>query len=494
MADKGSTALPGREVTSRGGAASRTIRGENRPARPAPPPARRATVWWGRPVSEHLLSAIWQAQWLRRAALRTTDGRSVRVVYRGRWSHGLGPDFRDALLVFDDGPLLRGDIEVHRRAADWAAHGHQHDPRYAAVILHVTYDEAAVECRRPDGAVLPQVALAPVLLGPLDRFQPPATLPLGALGDGPCANHLVATAPERLLATVRAAGLARLRQKAAVVEASFTAMPPDQSFYAGLLEALGYSQNRAPALALAAALPLQALDDACVGLPPARAQARLAALLLGAAGFLPWRGPAGLRLRADFVAAMEREWQVAGAPWRSPDRAAPRWELGRVRPANHPARRLLGLAVLLAAHGPARLPAALLALARDPTAPQALRAAAGAMLWPAAAAGAATVLIGADRAGEIAVNVVLPHALARAAAGGDAALAAAAEALAAVLPAGPGNARTRAMLAQFGGPRPLPIRSALEEQGLLHLYAGWCASRRCYECPVAAAVSGRPPA
>lgn len=456
--------------------------------------AGRAIGSWGRPVSERLLSAIWQAQWLRRAALRTTDGRSVRVVYRGRWSHGLGPDFHDALLVFDDGPLLRGDIEVHWRAADWIAHGHQHDPRYAAVILHVTYEAVPAECRRLDGAALPQVALAPALLGPLDQFVPPAALPLGALGDGPCAAQLVATAPERLLATVRAAGLARLRQQAAAVEASFTVMTPDQSFYAGLLEALGYSQNRAPARALAAALPLQALDDACFGLPPARAQARLAALLLGAAGFLPWRGPAGLRLRPDFVAAMEHEWQTAGAPWRLSDRPAPRWELGRVRPANHPARRLLGLAVVLAAAGPARLPAVLLALVRDPAARRALPAAVSAALWPAAAAGAAPTLIGADRAGEIAVNVVLPHALARAATGGDAALAAATEALAAALPAGSGNAKTRAMLAQFGGPRPLPIRSALEEQGVLHLYAGWCANRRCYECPVAAAVSDRPPA
>jgi hypothetical protein len=446
-------------------------------------------------MREQVLSAIWQAQWIRREGLRTLDGRAVRVVYRGRWSHGFGPDFRDALLVFDDGPLLRGDIEVHRHASDWAAHGHERDERYAAVILHVTLEPAPVACRRADGEALPQLALASYLMGPVERFEPPATLPLGALGEGPCAGHVVSTEPARLLQTVRAAGLARLRRKAAVVEASFGVATPDQSFYAGLLEALGYAENREPALALAAALPLQTLDDLSFGLPPARMRLRLAALLLGAGGFVPWRGPAGLALDAAWAADLEREWAAVGAPWRQPGHRPPAWQVGRVRPANHPARRLLGLAVLLAAHGPARLPSALLQLLVEAaTAPRALIATCGAAL-PTDAGGAAgpVTLIGSDRAREIVVNVVLPHALARAATCGDGRLAAAAEAAAGALPGGPGNAKTRAMLAQFGGERPLAIRSALEEQGLLHLYASWCASRRCYECPVALTVSGRRP-
>jgi hypothetical protein len=449
----------------------------------------------GFPVDEHRISQVWQAQWLRAGELRTVDGRTVRVVYRGRWSRGLGPDFQGALLVFDDGPLLRGDIEIHRRAADWAGHGHERDPRYAAVILHVTYEPAAVSCRRQDGALVPQLALEPFLRGPIDGFEPPATPPLGALGQGPCAGELVANAPERLRAIVAEAGRARLRRKAAVVEASYSAATPDQSFYAGLAEALGYSQNREPCLALAAALPLQALDDLCYGLPAERARARLAALLLGAAGFLPWRAPAGLALPPAAVAAIEREWATVGAPWRPPAARPPAWDLSRLRPANHPARRLLGLAILLAATGPARLPAMLLALLLDrATDSPAVLAACQVSLPPELAAdGVAPTLIGADRAGEVVVNVLLPHALARAASGGDPRLGPAAEAAAAALPAGPGNAKTRAMLAQFGGPRPLRLRSALETQGLLHLYDSWCERRRCYECPVAGTVSARLP-
>jgi hypothetical protein len=438
-------------------------------------------------VLEQTLSVIWQAQWLRRDALRTIDGRAVRVVYRGRWTHGLGPDFRDAMLVFDDGPLVRGDIELHRRAIDWAAHGHEHDQRYASVVLHVTYDEQPAVCRRPDGEVVPQLALAPALPAPVEQFTPPAFLPLGALGDGPCASHVVTTHPALLLATVQDAGRQRLRQKAAVVEAAAAPQSPDQSLYADLAEALGYAQNRAPFRALAAHLPLTALDALAFGLPPDVARVRLAAVLLGVAGFLPWSEPGGQHLPAALSDALNAEWARHGDAWQAAD-WTPAWELARVRPANHPARRLLGLAALLARAGPALYPRRLTALATGGNSAD-LLAACAAEDWTQPAA--AEALIGRDRATEIAVNVAVVHALARAPRA-DPAATAAAEAMAARLPVGALSAPARAMLAQFGGSPRLRVRSALEHQGLLHLHGRWCATRRCYECPVAALVSGRP--
>ncbi|MGH2560690.1 MAG: DUF2851 family protein, partial [Thermomicrobiales bacterium] len=42
------------------------------------------------------------------ASLQTVDGREIRIVHRGSWSHGLGPDFRDAMIEFDGRTLASG--------------------------------------------------------------------------------------------------------------------------------------------------------------------------------------------------------------------------------------------------------------------------------------------------------------------------------------------------------------------------------------------------
>jgi hypothetical protein len=53
---------------------------------------------------------------------------------------------------------------------------------------------------------------------------------------------------------------------------------------------------------------------------------------------------------------------------------------------------------------------------------------------------------------------------------------------------GAGNQNSRLMHELLGGAGRFAPRSMVDEQGLLHLYTAWCAARRCYECPVAAAA------
>lgn len=87
-----------------------------------------------RHVPELAVSAAWQAQGFA-GPLRTVDGRLVEVVHRGTWTHGFGPDFRDALLLFDGREMRAGSVEVHLRTAAWVGHGHHLDPRYDDVYL-----------------------------------------------------------------------------------------------------------------------------------------------------------------------------------------------------------------------------------------------------------------------------------------------------------------------------------------------------------------------
>jgi hypothetical protein len=261
---------------------------------------------------------------------------------------------------------------------------------------------------------------------------------------------------------------------------------PDQVFYADLLEGLGYSQNRQPARQLAARLPLVHLAALVADLAPARRPWRLAALLLLAAGLLPWQAATGLQHSPTFIGELRQEMQDLGGRvgWPEPP---PIWRSVQLRPANRPARRLLGLAWLLAPE-PDQLPGRLLDLVRQAGSdPQPLLTALTIGRWGGLGDGSGR-LIGRERALALLVNVLLPHALARAALTGETALGQAAEGVLARLPAGALERPSRAMLVQLSGLAVGRPTRALEQQGLLHLHHQWCHDRRCASCPIAGLV------
>ncbi|MEZ4758308.1 MAG: DUF2851 family protein [Flavobacteriales bacterium] len=53
-----------------------------------------------------------------------------------------------------------GAVEVHVRAGEWHAHGHQHDPAYDGVVLHVVH-QGDRPVRTSAGRLLPTVELGP---------------------------------------------------------------------------------------------------------------------------------------------------------------------------------------------------------------------------------------------------------------------------------------------------------------------------------------------
>ena len=108
---------------------------------------------------EITLSAAW-ASGEAAAPTETVDGRAVSVVFRGSWTHGFGPDFRDAMVCFDDVRFQTGSIEIHLDTGAWRDHGHNLDPRYNDVVLHLVARHDGSETRRQDGALVPVAVLS----------------------------------------------------------------------------------------------------------------------------------------------------------------------------------------------------------------------------------------------------------------------------------------------------------------------------------------------
>ena len=378
--------------------------------------------------------------------LADTEGQTLLVQFPGRCWGGPGPDFRGAVLRLASGELVRGDVEVHRRASGWTTHGHAQDAAYRDVVLHVV-GRADTRTFDNNGRRVRTLEL---------RASPAARDTLAPAP--PCVRG-----PPEVAAAIARAGQQRLAQKTERFRQQLTSAPPDQVVWRGAAEALGYTHNGAAMARVAEAVSwerAQAVlaEDGAVG---------LTALLLGSAGLLP--------------AATLAEAHA----WRRFERAGARpaldvwaWRLAAVRSANHPVPRLRGLAAL-AARWQAQLAAA--AASAESNSPIGLATLALERVWKAVEATrprlwdlfAASPWVGRGRAQVIVVNVLLPVARALGVTGVDA--------LYARLPGEPSNRVSRYMADLLGEPGQR-FASAQQQQGLVQLFNTTCAGRWCERC------------
>ena len=427
---------------------------------------------------EITLSAAWHSGAIG-AELLTTDGESIQVVHRGAWSHGLGPDFQDALLLFDGRELRAGGVEIHLSTRGWIDHGHHVDPAYDAVVLHVVSRHDGTVTRRLDGALVPVVTI-----GPPDRFAVPdfAEWDWDRVGGDICARRTMATSPQAIRQILFGLGDIRLAVRSARIEARLSAEPPAEVLWAELLDGLGFTSNREPMRALARLVPVASLEALLQATVIADRGATARGILLGTAGFLPLsqtEAHAG-HLPAAQVGRLEEAWRTRGAPWHDAGMPSSHWNRARVRPANHPIARLLSAASMIsqATSRGGMLPSILEILVDEDDLVSSFRA---------LTADDVAIAIGEDRALDMLASSVIPFALALAAHTGDHALSNAAAQHWERLPAPAGNSVTRRAARQVAGRAPLGKIGARGSQGLIHLDTVLCQPRRCFECPVASA-------
>ena len=441
------------------------------------------------------------------------DGSRWRVRHPGRVNQDAGPDFVEAVLETLPGAAVRGAVvELHHRASDWQAHGHDLNPRYNTVTLHLILVEnrPSIPTLAANGRRIPRVVIDPARLSlparPVRRQRGDAglwtygcQLP-GAVGrDRQRAAHVIGMAGDIRLAWLTR--IFRLDLARATLDGD-PALPAtqivEQVLYEGIADALGFSQNRTAMRQLARSVPLAALPRADpLGADYPDTLASAATTLLTAAKLVPAAPHQPPRQLPLLAGATEPQSAVA----------APRsvhnhhWQANRTRPGNAPVRRIVALAALavswppqglgqavlrrLAADDPAgsgrhrgRSWSALAGLVRQPAPPPAVvRHLRRLDVWPDEEAFSA--LIGASRAADIVVNVLLPYSLAVARDG----------------PPGTGQRARRVFLEH-----PLLVenwitrlmskrtgfraRTAREQQGLIRLYEHYSHSLFCKQCPL----------
>lgn len=285
------------------------------------------------PPPERLLQSIWHHQRLKRDALRTLDGKAIQVLHPGFWNHEPGPDFRNAVIRIE-GEVRTGDIEIDLAHRGWHDHGHDVNPGFRNVILHVIWSGENLPMPFPVMTMEGALDASLVELAEWLGTEPAQGWPKELSGN--CCAPLSAMESKPLSELLQQAALVRLSRKGREMEFRARQVGWKQAFWESAFRALGYKHNTWPMQRIAESLPV--LQEDRPALLPMQAR------LLGISGLLPDDLPG--RTEADSY--VQQLWDIW---WRERDSLSghilPRavWKLAGIRPANHPQRRLA-----LAAH------------------------------------------------------------------------------------------------------------------------------------------------
>jgi len=476
------------------------------------------------PIREKLVRCLWFDQFLEQSALRIEDGQSLSVFSPGYWNQGSGPDFSNAELSFDDGPRIRGDVEVHVNTSGWKRHGHEKDPAYGRVVLHVVLNnDTRAPCVTHEQKRIPQLVLSKHLsadlseiLQSLDADQYPR---IGSGREGTCCRSLRGCGrDEKWLARfLDIAGDERVLNKAERFERQMAASTPDKVFYEALMESMGYSANRHGFSRLARVVSLDDLKRYVpLDAPPEERRLVVESLLMGGAGFLDDLEAETADVEtAGYLATLNHFWHKG--PSQEISLLSPSiWQHRQTRPTNRPIRRLAGVSCFLALWLPEGLCRAMLTSIE--TVPRGQGSAAQmrhlvkelCALFESDAVGywacrtafgpkclsRPSRLIGHTRAIQIIVNVVIPVLLALARRSGENRVARKLHNVYSSLRPVADNSIVRYMKARvFGDPEggSRVVCSLRRQQGLLQVFHDFCesASMTCDDCGLLAAIEGR---
>lgn len=281
---------------------------------------------------EEIFQLLWQNRMLG-LPFALESGERIRVIDPGVLNRNAGPDFFNAKVKID-GKTWAGNIEIHMKASDWHRHGHDSDPAYDNVILHVVaLSDTAI--RRLDGSIIPQMQVRL----PENFYRTFAYLN-GTNPEIRCASRLRHIDRIRRADWIETLTIERLQQKASRIEEALHASHGDwnAACFLTLARALGFGLNGIPFEMLAQSIDLNHLRRHSDNIM------QMEAIFFGQAGMLdPTAHTTDRRYQL-----MCREYQFLARKYSMHPIPRAAWKFARTRPQNLPYRRIALLAKAMA--------------------------------------------------------------------------------------------------------------------------------------------------
>lgn len=283
-------------------------------------------------MRESFLHFLWRWRRFAHRDLLTTQGQSLEILHPGDWNTHAGPDFFNARLRLDD-TIWAGNVEMHLKASEWMAHGHQNDSAYDNVILHVVLEEDQPVVLA-SGQRIPCLELKnriPAnILETYQRLEHERSWI-------PCESFFTQTPDIVRLNWLDRLLVERLEQKTAAIAAMLetTGNHWEETFYRLLARNFGLKVNAEPFEALARSLPLSMLARHL------HHPLQIESLFLGQAGLLQ------VVFQETYPNELAREYRFLQHKYQLTPMNPEQWKFLRLRPANFPSIRIAQFSALI---------------------------------------------------------------------------------------------------------------------------------------------------
>jgi hypothetical protein len=290
-------------------------------------------------MKEEFLHYLWKYSLYDMESLVDNEKNRIVILNPGEYNRDSGPDFFNARISVA-GTVWAGNIEIHTKSSHFDNHGHQNDPAFNNVILHIVSEND----KRVYNAKGEEILTAKISFDPAyyDKYISLINNPYIIA----CQDDIKQLDAILIRHWLNALIIERLQSKSDSILKIFseTGNDWDETFYRLLARYFGFRVNTEPFEMLATALPYRIIRKHSDSI------FQIEALLFGTAGLLE-TGLFKEALTDEYYRNLIKEYNVLSAKYSLQPLHGWLWKFSRLRPPNFPTIRLSQLAALLSISG-----------------------------------------------------------------------------------------------------------------------------------------------
>jgi hypothetical protein len=290
-------------------------------------------------MKEEFLHYLWKYSLYDPDKLFDNDGNKIIVINPGEYNRDSGPDFFNARISIA-GTLWAGNVEIHTRSSQFDTHGHQNDPAFNNVILHVVAEnDKRVFNAKGEELLTIELVFDPVFY---EKYLSLVNNPYIIA----CQEDIRTLDNIFLRLWLNSLVIERFQSKSELILKIFSETGNDweETFYRLLTRYFGFRVNTEPFEMLATALPFRIIRK------HADNRFQIEALLFGTAGMLE-EGLFKDALSDEYYRELIREYRILSAKYSLQPIHGWLWKFSRLRPANFPTVRISQLSAMISSAG-----------------------------------------------------------------------------------------------------------------------------------------------